>query len=318
MLRAVKRFAKLYFRALFQGSASLWRVFGFVLGAGVYTVAVWLAGQSLPVALAALVLAVLVAGQVGALRIAANDEQVLAKLTEAGVPPEHREQLHEQLRSVLRTVLAGRVVEHEDDTDWDVFGAHFPDLGPVLSSWDEAVLRKARSGPALRTAFDEEGERRGLPTAEYDDWDALLNDLSDIATKYARAGDFSKPVEFEWSTVDYSEITPPGLPGGGIEIRLGRGSVAHVAAQPPEAVHVRYKNVCRQVEDLYGLVASGPAAVEVHQAYEALERMKPALRDEITALLKVSVVRVSVDCPTCRRNLNLPARPGSDGPGASK
>lgn len=147
MLSAVERIAKLYFRALFQGSASLWRVFGFVLGAGVYTVAVWLAGQSLPVALAALVLAVLVAGQFGALRIAANDEQVLAKLTEAGVPPEHREQLHEQLRTVLQTVLAGQVVEHEDETDLDVFGAHFPDLEPALSSWDEAVCARRGASP---------------------------------------------------------------------------------------------------------------------------------------------------------------------------
>lgn len=179
-------------------------------------------------------------------------------------------------------------------------------------------LRKARSEPALRTAFDEEGKRRGLPTDEYDDWDALLNDLSDIATKQARAGDFGRPVEFQWSTVDYSEITPPGLPGGGIEIRLGRGSVAHVAAKPPEAVHMRYKNVCRQVEDLHRAVSEGLAAVEVHEAYVALEPMKLALRGEINAWLKVSVLRVRVDCPTCQRNLNLPACPRSDGPGASK
>ena len=306
MLRAVKRFAKLYFRALLLGSGSLWRVLGFVLGAGVVGVAVWIAAQSLLPALAALVFAWLVAGQVGALRIAATDEQLVTELTTAEVPPEHREQLHAQLRIVLQTILAGQFVEHEDETDWDAVGAHFPDLEPDLSSWDEAVLRKALSEPALRTAFAEEGKRRGLPTDEYDDWDALLKDLIHIATKHARAGDFSKPVEFQWSTVDYSEIAPADLPGAGIEIRLGRGSVAHVPASPLEAAHMRYKNVCRQVEDLYGLVASGPAAVEVHEACEALEGMKPALRDEINDSLKVSVVRVSVDCPTCRRNLNLP------------
>jgi hypothetical protein len=70
----VKEILSLYLRALLLATASLWRGFSVVVGVGMYAAVVWLAHVAAPIAIAIGVVLLLLAGQVGALRIAHSAE----------------------------------------------------------------------------------------------------------------------------------------------------------------------------------------------------------------------------------------------------
>lgn len=312
--------ASLYARSLFLGSASLLHVLAVVLGVGVYAAAATLLGLSLPVAIVVVVLVVFVAGNVGALRIAATAERHLGVLTTGEVAPAHRDQLHELLVRIFKTVWAGQPADYGDAYDGEphnrnVFAAHFPDLAIALDDWDVAVERKAESGPALGDAFTSEATRRGLPTDEYDEWDNVEKQLAQFLVERAMAGNIGAPFQLNLSYINYQGVHGPNPgPGRELEVTLGGKPIAHLPADPADTRDARYTAIVEQLNELARAIADGAEATEIYEADQAIEPKKLGLRDEINAWRRVSVLRVSGDCSTCRRNLNLtePVAPGSE------
>jgi hypothetical protein len=137
------------------------------------------------------------------LTIGAKDAEIATlttNLTDEDVAKEHFEALKSILEHAKTYVVRGQDIAFK--TPYDVLGiqGHFPEIGPVLSEWDEIARTTAHMESALEDQYKAEVASQGFNTPDfnYEAFDYLLGNIKLLA----KAQKLDEDQRIEWRDFD--------------------------------------------------------------------------------------------------------------------
>lgn len=166
------------------------------------------------------------------------------KFSDEEVGADHSKSLRKILEHAKSYVLRGQDVAFETPYDASVITGHFPEIGAVLSSWDEMARVTAQIEERLERRFNSEiiGQGFGTPAFNY----AALAHLLDYIKHVAMSQKLGEDQKVEWREFD------PKAP----DLYLQNGTlIAQVDDTRSELV---YENIQIRVQEFFNLMKTWP------------------------------------------------------------
>jgi hypothetical protein len=281
----------------------VWSVAVVLGGISVYTIVAVAANLSEAAILASVVGIVLLAGVVGALRIAHGAEHELAKLRVRPVSAEHREYLRQMLQSVLLDIANDRAHDYADPPGAlplreRIFAAHFPAVASEIERWNVAVNTSSIAPSLLRDRLSRELVAGGMNDPPYDGH-ALADGLANYTVGRALRSELDAPVDLQWA----------GYHKDGLHMLNRPERCADLSNVADEDFRDIADEVIAQLDGLAEAAQGWPEALAVIEARDTLHDF-PVQRilDTVHAELVREQTPVAAECPGCGWGPELPGK----------